>query len=50
MADELAENVKEWEIRPGLCDDSSFIFWNRMKYLQRNTEDKNEGEPTIEIL
>jgi hypothetical protein len=41
MAVGLAENVKEWEITPGLCDGCSFIFWNRMKYLQRKMKRKH---------
>jgi hypothetical protein len=50
MAIGLAENVKEKGIKPGLCDGCSYIFWNRMKYPKRKTEDKNEGEPTIRVL
>ena len=50
MAVGLAENVKEWEIKAGLCDDCSSLFWNRMKYLKRNTEEKNEEKPPITPL
>ena len=50
MAVGLSENVKKWEIRPGGYDDCSSIFWNRMKYLKRNTEDKNEEKPPITPL
>jgi len=40
MAVGLAENVKEWEIKPGLCDGCRYTYWNRMKYLQRKTKIK----------